>query len=160
MTATVSVQCGKSMVKDNKDLKERIKERKDGKEIVKERKDLKDRIKDTKEFSKERKDLKDRVEFKRPKELFERPGGGFLGGFGSGAAAPDLSQTVAELDARVAAIEAAMGAGGETEPFIGSELRPDLEGGPDYSAEGNLQDRMAAGDRDAKVTFDTLPPRT
>jgi immune inhibitor A len=174
MIATVSVS-SKSAVKDSKDQKDQIKDRKDGKEgkegkeskeLSKERKDQKDRIKDRKdgkefkefkELSKERKDLKDRVEFK----VFDRPGGG--GFFGSGeteaTAAPDVSQAIAELDARVAALEAAMGSGGPTEPFIGSELRPDLVGGPDYTAQGNLQERMASGDRDAKIAFDNLPPR-
>jgi immune inhibitor A len=71
-----------------------------------------------------------------------------------------LSQAVAELEARVSAIESSMGSGGETEPFIGSELRPDLVGGPDYATPqgADLQARMAAGDRDAKIAFDTLPP--
>ena len=169
MTATVGVHCGKSLAKDTKDRKDRIKERKDTKEIVKDRKDVKDRLKerkDTKEIAKEavkeivkevfkeRKDLKDRVEVKGPKELAERSGGDF----GVGAAGADLSQAVAELEARVAALEAALGSDGEAEPFIGSELRPDLAGGPDYSGQGDLQERMAAGDRDAKIAFDTLPP--
>jgi immune inhibitor A len=69
-----------------------------------------------------------------------------------------LNQAVAELEARVAALESSMGWGGNAEPFIGSDLRPDLVGGPSYSGTGDLQARMAAGDRDAKVAFDTLPP--
>ncbi len=167
MTTTVSVS-SKSAVKDSKDSKDRIKDGKEAKEgkdtketkeLSKERKDAKDRIKERKdgkegkEFSKERKDIKDRVEFK----VFDRPGGGLFGS-GQAAASPDVTQAVAELEARVAALEAALGAGGEAEPFISSELRPDLVGGPDYSAQGNLQQRMASGDRDAKIAFDNLPP--
>jgi len=168
MTATVGVSL-KSALKDSKDSKDRIKDRKDtkegkeGKELSKDRKDLKDRIKerkDGKEFkefikegTKERKDLKDRVEFK----VFDRPGGWFSGA--REPAAADVSQAIADLEARVAALEAALGASGESEPFIGSELRPDLVGGPDYTNQGSLEERMASGDRDAKIAFDTLPPK-
>src|SRR5215831_17531934 len=146
MSASLVVQCGKSLLKDNKDQKDLIKEGKEIKEVAKERKDLKDRIKDrkeSKEVAKERKDLKDRVE--RPSDSFSQ-----------GAMPPDLSQTVGELEARVAALEAAIGSGGVAEPFIGSDLRPDLIGGPDYTGQGDLERRMAVGDRDAKIAFDTL----
>jgi immune inhibitor A len=164
MTATVSVS-SKSVLKDNKDQKDRIKDTKEGKdtkEVSKDRKDQKDRVKerkDGKEFKevfKERKDLKDRVEFK----VFDRPGGTFPGPAQSGASY-DVSQSLADLDARVSALEAALGSGGEAaEPFISSELRPDLVGGPDYSAQQqNLQERMATGDRDAKVAYDSMPPK-
>ena len=161
MTATVSVS-SKSAVKDSKDQKDRVKETKEGKESKessKDSKDQKDRIKEnkegkeSKELSKERKDFKDRIEFK----VFDRPGGGFFGG--GQATAPDVTQAVAELEARVSALEAALGGGGATEPFIGSDLRPDLAGGPDYSGQGNLMERMARGDRDAKIAFDNLPPK-
>ena len=70
-----------------------------------------------------------------------------------------MTQAVAELEARVTALEAALGSGGGAVPFITSDLRPDLAGGPDYSAQGNLQERMASGDRDAKIAFDNLPPK-
>jgi immune inhibitor A len=158
MTATISVS-SKSAVKDNKDQKDRIKEGKESKESSKDNKDQKDRIKEnkegkeSKELSKERKDLKDRIESR----MFDRPGGGFFGG--GPAAAPDVTWAVAELEARVSALEAALGGGGAAEPFIGSDLRPDLAGGPDYSAQGNLIERMASGDRDAKIAFDNLPPK-
>ncbi len=163
--ATLQVQCAKSAIKDRKDLKEG-KETKEGKEVAKDRKDLKDRKehkegkehKEHKEVAKDRKDLKDRKEgkeaFKDLKDRIERP----WGRFGLSDTPPDLSQTVAELEARVAALEAALGSGGDAEPFIGSELRPDLIGGPDYAGQGDLERRMAAGDRDAKLAFDTLPP--
>ena len=183
MSATVQVVCGKSQFKDAKDLKdhakdlkELTKERKDQKdrtkdikEASKERKDLKDRIKEFKELAKEHKDLKDRVEVKRfdkdlhdigggkgPKELAERPGGWLTPGT-PGQGESDVTQIVAQLEERLATLEAAVGIGGEGQAFIGSELRPDLIGGPEYSAQGDLQQRMAGGDRDAKLAFDTLP---
>jgi immune inhibitor A len=158
MTAMVSVS-SKSAVKDSKDQKDQVKETKEGKEtkeLSKERKDQKDRIKEIKEgkeFKEVFKELKDRFESKG----FERPGGGIFGS--AQTAASDVTQAVAELDARVSAIEAALGAGGQAQPFIGSDLRPDLVGGPDYSGRGNLQERMASGDRDAKIAFDNLPPK-
>jgi len=185
MSASVSVQCGKSMVKDAKDLKDRskdqkelTKDRKDAKDATKEqskeRKDIKDRkerakevkeVKEVKEGGKERKDLKDRVESKwldkdftregkSPKEMVERPGG-----FGQAAPTEDFAQVIADLEARMAALEAIVGMTGEAEPFIGAEQRPDLVGGPEYDqAKADLQQRMAIGDRDAKIAFDTMPP--
>jgi immune inhibitor A len=163
MTATVGVT-SKSAVKDSKDQKDGIKESKEGKEGKetkeskegkegKETKEIKER-KESKEFYKDRKDFKDRFEFK----LFDRPGGGFFGA-GQPAPSPDVTQAVADLDARVTALEAALGMGSQSEPFIGSELRPDLVGGPDYSTRDNLVKRMASGDRDAKIAFDNLPPK-
>jgi immune inhibitor A len=177
MTAVVKVQCGKSATKDGKDitdkgkelakeskdfkdLKDAAKEGKEGKEtkeLSKESKDFKDRKdaikegkegKDGKELAKERKDFKDRLEFAGPAP----------GAAGTGMPQLNLARAFAELEARVAAVEAAVTLGGEAQPFIGSELRPDLAGGPDYSASGDLQARMAAGDRDAKLSYDTLPP--
>jgi immune inhibitor A len=157
--ATLQVQCAKSAIKDRKDLKDG-KETKEGKEVAKDRKDLKDRKegKEGKEVAKDRKDLKDRKEGKEIakdlKDRFERPSGGFS----QSAVQPDLNQIVSDLEARVAVLEAVLGSGGDTEPFIGSELRPDLIGGPDYTGRGDLERRMATGDRDAKIAFDTLPP--
>jgi len=159
MTAGVTVLC-KSAVKDAKD-------RKDTKEQLKDRKDSKDRkdtIKDTKEQLKDRKDAKDRKEhIKEGKELFKDRKDIFEGkGFQEGL--PEYPQPRAEemsagLEARVAALEAAVGlGGGESEAFIGGELRPDLVGSADYKSQGDLQARMASGDRDAKVAFDTMPP--
>jgi hypothetical protein len=48
--------------------------------------------------------------------------------------------------------------GGQGEAFIGPQLRPDLMGAPDYGGVGDLQGRMAAADRDAKLAFDSPPP--
>jgi immune inhibitor A len=167
MTATVSVVCGKrketkelakeirdtkSLSKERKDDKDQVKERKDTKELAKEIRDTKSlskELRDTKNQLKERKDLKDHTEVKP----FDLP----HGGLGSGTAGIDLTQAFAELEARVAALESGMAQGSNAEPFIGPDLRPDLAGGLDYSTEGNLQERMAAGDRDAKIAFDTLP---
>ena len=43
-------------------------------------------------------------------------------------------------------------------PFIDNSLRPDLAGGPDYDGgDQSIQERMAAGDRDAKRQYDTPP---
>jgi immune inhibitor A len=193
MTAMVNVQCGKSLVKDNKDRtdkgkeldkenketkdrkdllkegkelskenketkdrKDSLKETKEGKELSKENKETKDRkdlLKErskeqTKELSKERKDFKDRFEL----------AGAVPGGIGAGTATPYMDQAFAELEARVAALEAAITLGQEAQPFVGNELRPDLAGGPDYSGSDDLQARMASGDRDAKMSYDTLPP--
>ena len=171
ITAAVTVNCGKakdtkelpkeirdtkSLAKDQKDDKDQVKERKDTKELAKEIRDTKSVVKDnrdTKNVTKERKDLKDRSEVK---------GSDFPGGLGAGAAGGDVAQIIAELEARVAALEAgtALGAGASAsaEPLIGEDLRPDLAGSPDYSAKSDLQKRMASGDRDAKLAYDTLPP--
>jgi immune inhibitor A len=169
MTASVSVACGKSIAKDSKDQKDTLKDSKDGKEtkegkegkdtkelrkeIVKEVKELRKEL--IKEVAKDRKDLKDRVEVK----AFDRPPFGRTSG---ATGTPSVSaEAFSALEARVAAIEAAVtgvGPGGAaSEPFIGSDLRPDLLGAPDYSDQQSLQTRMAAGDRDAKITFDNLP---
>jgi immune inhibitor A len=146
MTAAVQVRCGKSPIKDSKDLKDRIKERKElSKEI---RKEIKEQVK-------ERKDLKDRVEVKGVAKEARETGAGY--GFGEGSTPAELLPNIADLESRAATLEAMLGVGGEAQPFIGTELRPDLIGGPDYSNQGDLQQRMAAGDRDAKRAYDTLP---
>jgi immune inhibitor A len=149
MTVTVAVRCGptKSTAKDRKDLKDRIKE---GKELFKDRKDLKDRF----EGKFPDKGFRETAGGKGPREIAEGAGGG---GVGYGETVPDMTQAVVELEARVRALEALAGLDGNVEPFIGSELRPDLVGGPDYTGRGDLQERMAAGDRDAKIAFDTMP---
>jgi len=165
MTATVAVSC-KSALKDRKDLlKEGRKEIKDRKEITKELKEIR---KETKEISKERKDLKDRVEVFRPRFPFDRTAGtgadpsGSWSDAGSGDGGVDqvfdsLTQLIGELESRIMALEASQGTGLGANLFIGGELRPDLVGGPDYGGQGDLQARMQAGDRDAKVAFDNLP---
>ncbi len=183
MTATVQVQCGKALAKDSKDTKDIKDIRKETKELSKERKDLKDVVKEfkerkdqkekelwkeTKELAKDRKDLKDRVETKQlVKDLRDEGGGGkgpkelveWPGGFGEGGLASEAGHGIADLEERIAILEAAMGLGGQGEAFIGPQLRPDLMGAPDYSGLGDLQSRMAAGDRDAKLAFDSPPPR-
>jgi immune inhibitor A len=118
------------------------------------------------------KDAKDIREGKGPKDLVERPGGrgrGELFGQGGGQAAggqgggAPLFDALAELDARIGALEEVVWSAtssGSAEPFIGSELRPDLLGGPAYPGAGpSLEERMVAGDATAKRHFDTLPPQ-
>jgi immune inhibitor A len=69
-----------------------------------------------------------------------------------------LQQHLAMLEARLIALEMGQ-AGAATQPFIGAELRPDLVGQAQADpAIAELQQRMAGGDRDAKVAFDNLPP--
>jgi immune inhibitor A len=153
MTATVSVSC-KSALKDRKDLtKEGRKEiRKELKERSKEIKDLR---KDTKELAKERKDAKDRFEGRRP-PFGDRPSS--LRG-DQGGAIENLIQAIGELEERVSLLELGQdGESGSAEPFIEESLRPDLIGGPDYGGQGDLRERMQAGDRDAKAAFDTPSP--
>jgi len=168
MTATVSVHCGKSILKDSKDRKDAFKDRKEVKEGSKDSKDRKDRkdvfkevkevVKDRKDLSKEKeahKEIKDIREGSGAKGFAERPGGS-LRPTGTG----DIMQVIADLEARVSVLEASMGTGEAAQPFIDAEQRPDLVGGPVYEQVGaDLQQQMAAGDRDAKIAFDTPPPR-
>lgn len=181
-----SKELTKELKDARKEVKELAKERKDSvketkelrKEAVKETKELR---KDSKEIVKEAvKDRKDVVEGKGGKDVFERPpgglgdlGGGGLagpGGAGSGMAgdAGDgaglyagnelLQQQLAMLEARLMALELGQG-GAAAQPFIGAALRPDLVGQMQADpASAELQQRMAGGDRDAKVAFDNLPP--
>ncbi|QKV72714.1 M6 family metalloprotease domain-containing protein [Amycolatopsis sp. Hca4] len=142
MTASVTVRCGKSLLKD---LKDRPKDRKDLP------KDLKEPWKDRKDVRKEFKEpIKDRKDhLKELKEQEWPPIGRAPGEQG------DLEAAVADLAARVAALE-----GQAAEPFIGAELRPDLIGGPDYGRETtSAAERMEAGDAAAKREYDS-PPRS
>jgi immune inhibitor A len=186
MTAKVAVSC-KAVAKDLKDARKEIKdgkevhkeskegrkEHKDGKELHKEgkegRKELKELLKERKDSKDAHKDHKDHTE---GKGLFERPSGpggfggaGGMGGMGEGAEGGGqyggnefLQQQIAMLEARLGALEMGQ-ASSSAQPFIGAELRPDLVGQaqPDPVA-AELQQRMAAGDRDAKMTFDNMPP--
>ena len=166
----------KELSKDLKDARKEVKElAKERKDAVKETKELrKEAIKETKDGKEAVKDRKDVVEHKGGKEVFDRPGG--LGGFGElggglsgeagdgagGFGANDmLQQQLAMLEARLAALETGQGgqAGAAAQPFIGADLRPDLVGQMHADpASAELQQRMAEGDRDAKVAFDNLPP--
>ncbi|MFN0094675.1 MAG: M6 family metalloprotease domain-containing protein [Dehalococcoidia bacterium] len=187
MTAQVRVSC-KTVQKDLKDSKEtkEVKDQKDQKEQKerkeqkeqKERKDFKDVRKEggkdglkdgLKEFNKERKDIKDRFEHKIPDRppfgrfnwpIFRSGAADPYGAGDTGAGMTDPFQE--EVLARLAAIEEALGMSqqGGWEPFIGSDLRPDLIGGPEYEATDlDLRARMSEGDAGAKAAFDTLPPR-
>lgn len=156
MTASVSISCiAQSPLKANK---KSVKEAKDfkasRKEVIKEYMEFKS-ILDGKSLQK---DAKDFVEGgKGPKEHVERPGGelGFGGVHGSEAYASGAS----EMEARVAALERALGIHENAESFIPAELRPDLAGGAVYDeADGAIAQRMASGDATAKRTFDNMPP--
>jgi immune inhibitor A len=173
------VKEGKDSAKEGKELRKDVKDvRKEVKELFKERKDSAKEGKELRKDSKDRKELakdhKDAFEGKGGKDVFERPGGlGGLGGRGMGMAgdAGDvgdgaelyaendlLQQHLAMLEARLIALEMGQ-AGAATQPFIGAELRPDLVGQAQADpAIAELQQRMAGGDRDAKVAFDNLPP--
>jgi immune inhibitor A len=184
MTANAGVVCIvklKERPKELKDLKDRLKDRfKDKKERPKELKERGKELKDLKDFRKERpkdlkeKDLKERAKeikeaFKEikegGKELFDRPGGGFDrpgGGFGSEGegggegGGMDPLEVLAELDARVSALEGQ--SSGSTQPFIGEELRPDLTGGA-FAEEGDAQAReVTEGGRDDKRELDQWQP--
>lgn len=161
MTVDVRVTC-KTVLKDLKDTRKEI--WKDGhkelkkelkKELIKEfRKEL------VKEHSKDFKDIKDRYEnlkdlsAERPWERpWERFGGGG-GGIGGAPGAADVESRLAALEAVVYGSGAGEEGGGE--PFIGSDLRPDLIGAPgSVGNEAALVARMAAGDAAAKREYDT-----
>jgi immune inhibitor A len=201
MTATISVHCGKTLIKDLKDgpkelkdarkenkelpkdlkdarkeIKEAFKEnkdaRKENKELPKDlkdarkeikesfkenkdaRKEIKESFKDSKDASKDGKDLKEAASERPP---WERPGelaGAELGaGAQYGAESGAGYDRIAELELRISTLEEIVG-GGAARPFIGSELRPDLIGGPAYD-QGNVLERMASGDPSAKREYDT-----
>ena len=152
MTATVAVTCGKQLVKDAtdkgpKEFKDVKEGRKDGKELKELGKDMiegKQGRKDGKELKEARKEVKEQVkEFKEHAEKqFDRPPWGEFG-----------MSNPADLEARVAALEALIA--GPVEPFIGSDIRPDLTGAAPAAPPADLTDRMAAGDPAAKRDFDS-----
>jgi len=168
----------KEVAKDTKDLhkeKELSKDTKDAhkdKEVAKDAKDLQKE----KEFAKELKDTHKEVINEKPtidKKVekpitdklgsFEKPGdvphGGFPGFFGQEGSLSGFEQRLAQLEAMVNQIASAVSggnAGGETAPFIGKDLRPDLRRGAlmgeeDYSG---AQADMAQGSGQAKRHFD------
>ncbi len=138
------------------------------KEFRKEFKDGKDQRKESwKELKERRKELKDLREKplreKRPEKPIIDKGGRLEkppqteGGFGwrrewrpSVAPEDDVAETIAELEARIAALEAVVGAGGE--PFIEESLRPDLT----MSAFADEED--ASGALEDKRSYDSKPP--
>jgi hypothetical protein len=69
-----------------------------------------------------------------------------------------LLAALADLTARVAELERQSAAGTTApQPFIAGDLRPDLPGGPRYQQDpAALRQRMRAGDRDAKFSYDGL----
>ncbi|MGW1121912.1 M6 family metalloprotease domain-containing protein, partial [Streptomyces tanashiensis] len=127
------VSCGKDLVKETKETKEAFKEGKD-------RKDLRD-------GKPPRKEIKD--DFDHPPSVTSRSAGG--------EADPTVA-AILDLQTRLAALERDMGGADTTEPFIGSELRPDLEGGPRYGPGTEaLREAVEAGDAQAKRAYDCLP---
>ena len=94
---------------------------------------------------------------KERKEIVESPGSG---GHSPGMSYVESTSALYDLQYRVAAIEEALGLGSTPQSFIGSELRPDLAGGPVYEeSTAPIEQQMAKGDRDAKRQFDTISPR-
>lgn len=185
---TKDAAADKSRVAD-KSAKE-IKDGRDVKVGVKERIDTKSRIKDVRD-EKLFKDIKERVENKRPDQWpptggWDRFGRFGWGGFGAGAGDPyavDPSANPYATDPYAAdpyagqapsdPIESAMvlleqalellaaATAGSAEPFIDASLRPDLAGGPTFSAPGadpgvgGAGKRGAEGDPGAKRQYDT-----
>jgi immune inhibitor A len=172
-------------IKDFKEKDKEAKEKDKEKDKEKEIKDFKEKDKEAKEKDKE-KDIKDFKEKDLEKPINDRPGkpvidksagfdkgfdklsegkladrpGGGLGGAG-GSVGGRSSGRVAQLEARIAALEAALGSSGagsgsQTEPFIGSELRPDLSQGAFQQEEDHvhLQEQMRLGSAQAKRAFD------
>lgn len=160
--------------KDHKDIKD-----KDHKDIKdKDSKDIKDKDKDKDKEQKEKdfkehkeiKEFKEQKEHKEFKEFKEKELKEFkekdkdieipdLPGDGGGQ--------LTQIEARIAAIEAALsgrgggsaGASASAQPYIGQELRPDLSQSP-YAAEGDkgdLKEQMKQGSATAKRAYDTKP---
>ncbi len=152
MTANLQVSC----VVKIKEVKE--KEKKEFKE--KEKKEFKEvKEKEKKEF-KEIKELKEKE--KNPKEIRE---GKFSDKFSEGKFSEVFHAEggggLADLEARLSAIEHALGIAGEDQsgeaPFIGMELRPDLSQSA-FSEEPEMADvqaEMASGSAQAKRHFDS-----
>jgi immune inhibitor A len=140
-------------------------------------KELRKELKDTKDHRKERfKEIKERrKEFKEVKEFHDKPriekrpdkpvidkgsrmekppltegGFGRPGGWGETAPAEEeIAATVADLEARVAALEATAGL---TEPFIEESLRPDL------TMSAFVDEEEGGGALDDKRAYDSKPP--
>lgn len=154
ISARLSVKC---KVKETKEtLKEHLKE-KERKEFVKER------FKETWKEMREKPELIDKP-LEKPLQdkavSYEKPPISEKGGEKPadwwGAAPPERATTARDLESRVAAIEGALQA---LEPFIRSELRPDLSQSalssePDYE---EVQARMREGAAGAKRYYDTKP---
>jgi immune inhibitor A len=159
MTVQLAVRCGKAkeLRKEWKDAKEL---RKDVKELKERRKELKDLKEGFKEIKEKDKDIFEKPRFEKPESdkawSFDKPpgtekGGDFPGGVSAAAAAQEgAAASVAELEARIAALEAALGLG---EPFIEQALRPDLT----RSALAE-EDAAPSGPLADKREYDSKPP--
>ena len=170
MTANVGVRCKiveKDTTKEIRDTKARLKEIRDGifKNFLRDKRPEKPETDKLSAFDKNTDKFTD-GKFNEGKFTEGGFPGGFGGGFGGGFAPPE--SRLAQLEMRVAALEAVVGGGtgGGTQgtgegasPFIGSELRPDLSEGAlagelDYE---QLQDQMRQGSAEAKHIFDSKP---
>jgi immune inhibitor A len=169
MPVNVAVKCKVKEVKERKDVKEARKE------AQKEFKEPKEAVEKPGIDKRPEKPVIDKgiqydkgFQFEKPpveKPPVEKPVEGGFGmagaaaGAGAAAAAAGVPHLLWELEARVAALEAALAG---TQPFIGGEHRPDLtHSALAYEEEGQLGQlgqQMSAGDAVAKRLYDTKPP--
>jgi len=137
----------KDVIKDHKEITKEMLKEKEVKEIIKEKE-----IKEKPNFDK----LPDKTfaenKLGEGKLADTRPGD--FGGFTPQASDPRIP----ELEGRISALENALAGTGQQQPFIGSELRPDLSRGA-FAQEGDQQhpliSEMAAGAPGAKRLYDT-----
>lgn len=149
MTARLSVRCRVKLAKEFKEIKKDFKEFK--KEIVKEKELVKEKetfkeVKEKESF----KEIKEKEFKEKDKDLVENrfePPGGFEPPI-RGGVAPEA------LEARLAAIEARLG---QAQPFISSELRPDLTGGAFAAEEDVGADQERLEGRFEKRLLDVPP---
>ncbi|GAA1769845.1 hypothetical protein GCM10009712_17220 [Pseudarthrobacter sulfonivorans] len=156
MTAKVSVST-KAPRKDLKDSKDVV----TSKESLKELKDRQDKsrlhdksvVKDLRDTKSGVKDYKDQHDSPAP------PVSAVSDAWTDAVENDPLLGAIVELEDRVAALESVLASSTATvEPFIAADQRPDLIGGggsPDAGTD--LTARMAQGDRDAKIAFDSPP---
>jgi len=152
MSAQVRVRCGKARLKDVKDRQKETLE----KPQIDKRAEKPQIDKGWGEKRPEKPQIDKAVAYdkgwtEKPIEgkLADKPIEGGLVGGGGAPGALDAS-----LEARVAALEAALY--GHTEPFIGSDLRPDLRDSA-LLDEGDLSESGPLGD---KRSYDSKPPET
>jgi hypothetical protein len=75
---------------------------------------------------------------------------------GAGSDGSMLEQRVMQLEAIVGAMmSGGDSSAGQNQPFIGSELRPDLSAGAFMNEEDQMQEQMRAGAPQSKRLFDT-----
>jgi hypothetical protein len=156
MTAKVSVST-KAPRKDLKDSKDVV----TSKESLKELKDRQDksRLQD-KSVVKDLRDTKSGVkDYKDQHDSPASPVSAVSDAWTDAVENDPLLGAIVELEDRVAALESVVASSMATvEPFIAADQRPDLIGGGGSPGAGtDLSARMAQGDRDAKIAFDSPP---